>query len=329
MNSTGVNIRHMLRRIIRLDEFGVTAGLVVICIGISLFSDKFMLPANLLTVIRQASQVGMMALGMVFVISMGDIDLSVGSIYNLVLIVAAYSMADNGLKLNVWAAVLIGLAVGALCGFINGALSIVFNIPTIVVTLGTMSIFKGIGLVICKASPITEFPLDNFFFTTLGNNIGPIPSGIVIWVVLGIILYLLYNHSPFGRRICAIGSNLLAARFSGVRVTQTRLLGMTLMGAISGIAGLYALAFLQASDPNLGSGYELFAIASAIIGGAALAGGKGSIIGAFIGALIIAVIRNGVVLLGISFYWNATVTGSVIILAVALDYFIKRRNKVV
>jgi ribose transport system permease protein len=317
-----------LKRFIRLDEFGVLIGLLAICLALTIAAPTtFPMPTNLLLVVRQASNIGIMALGMVFVISMGDIDLSVGSIYNLTLIVTAWLMADNGLKMNVWPAVAIGLLVGALCGLVNGVLSIWLKLPTFIVTLGTMSIYKGLGLVICRASPITNFPKNNFFFDVIGGNILGIPGSVVIWLVVAVALFLLYSRAAFGRRACAIGSNLQAARFSGVRVNQTRVIGMTLMGLISAISGLSALAFLQASDPNLGVGYEMFAIASAIIGGTAFSGGKGSIIGAIIGSLIIAVIRNGVVLLGISMYWNSSVTGTVIIAAVAIDYFIKRRSK--
>jgi ribose transport system permease protein len=317
-----------IKRIVRIDEIGILIGLLAICIALAIAAPTtFPRPTNLIMVVRQAANVGIIALGMVFVISMGDIDLSVGSIYSLVLIVTAWSMTKAGLNLAIGPAVIFGLFVGTLCGLINGLLSISLKLPTIIVTLGTMSIYRGFGLVICQATPITEFPKDNFFFNIIGGNIGPIPGMVIVWLVCAIILYIVYSLTPFGRRLCATGANLQAARFAGIQVTRIRLLGMSLMGFISAISGLTALAFLQASDPNMGTGYELFAIASAIIGGAVLSGGKGSIIGAIIGSLIIAVINNGVVILGINMYWNSTVTGVVIIAAVAIDYFIKRRNK--
>jgi ribose transport system permease protein len=317
-----------IKRIGRIDEIGVLIGLLAIFVALTIASPNiFPRPGNMIMVVRQAANVGIIALGMVFVISMGDIDLSVGSIYNLVLIVTAWSMSKAGLNLAVGPAIVVGLLVGTLCGLINGLLSVYLKLPTIIITLGTMSIFRGFGLVICQATPITQFSKDNFFFNVIGGNIGPIPGMVVVWLVCAVFLYIIYSHTPFGRRLCATGANLQASKFAGIQVTKIRLIGMSLMGLISAISGLTALAFLQASDPNLGAGYEMFAIASAIIGGAVLTGGKGSIIGAVIGALIIAVINNGVVILGINMYWNSTVTGTVIISAVAIDYFIKRRNK--
>ncbi len=317
-----------IRSIVRIDEIGILIGLLAIGIALTVASPTiFPRPTNLIMVVRQAANVGIMALGMVLVISMGDIDLSVGSIYSLVLIVTAWSMTKAGLNLAIGPAVILGLFIGTLCGLINGLLSITLKLPTIIVTLGTMSIFRGFGLVICQATPITQFSKDNFFFKVIGGNIGIIPGMVVVWIVCAIILYIIYSRTPFGRRLCATGANLQASKYAGIQVTKIRLIGMSLMGLVSAISGLTALAFLEASDPNLGTGYELLAIASAIIGGAVLTGGKGSIIGAIIGSLIIAVINNGVVILGINMYWNSTVTGVVIISAVAIDYFIKRRNK--
>jgi len=313
-----------LRKLAAMEEVGVLAGFLAICLGLSILTpDKFVRQTNLLMVARQASQMGILALGMVMVISMGDIDLSIGSIYNLVVISTAWAMRDG---MSVEQAVFVGLIVGAICGFMNGALSVILRLPTIIVTLGTMSIYRGLGLVLCSASPIYQFSKEHFFFKTIGGKIGAVPGSVVVWVVMAVLSYVIYARTAFGRRLCAIGSNLQAARFAGITITRIRLVVMTLMGIVSAISGLTTLAFLEASDPSLGQGYELFAIASAIIGGAALAGGAGSMLGAVIGALIIAVIRNGVVLLGISMYWNATVTGAVIIAAVAIDYFIKRRR---
>ena len=324
----GTRSNRILNKILSFDEFGVFSGLLVIVLLLTFTAPgKFATSNNLLLVLRQATSMGIMALGMVFVISMGDIDLSVGSIYNVVLIMTTWLMTEAGGSLNVWLAVFLGLVVGAFCGFLNGILLIGLKIPAIVVTLGTMSIFRGIGLVICQSRPIYQFPKDNFFFNVLGGNFGRIPAAVVIWFVTAFLLYVLFSRTAFGRRICAIGGNLQAAKFAGIRVERTRLLVMMLNGFVTSIAALAALAFHEASDPSLGTGYEMFAIASAIIGGTALSGGKGSILGAIFGALIIAVIRNGVVIIGLNIYWNNTVTGAVIIIAVAVDYFVKRRSK--
>jgi ribose transport system permease protein len=260
--------------------------------------------------------------GMVFVMSMGDIDLSVGSIFMLTNMVAAMVLRD---KFPLGAAILAALLAGGLCGFINGGLSVLLRIPTFIVTLGTLSIYRGIGLVISNAAPISRFPKANWFFETGGGDILGVPSSVVLMLVVGVLGSILFKRTAFGRRVQAIGSNLQAARFSGIQIARHRIIVMVMMGMVAALAGLAALAFLQSADPTTGTGFELLVIASTIIGGTSLSGGSGSILGALVGALIIAVIRNGLVLLGLSAYWGLVATGAVIIAAVALDYFIKRR----
>lgn len=305
-----------------IEEIGVIVALLAIGFVLSVTTTTFLNSINLLQVARQASYYGIMAVGMVFVISMGDIDLSVGSILMLVNIVAGLCLRAN---LPIPLAILLGLLTGALCGFFNGVIAIVLRIPMFIVTLGTLSVFRGIGLVLSNATPISNFSKTNAFFEIGGGNILGIPSSVVVMVLVAIAGFILYTQTAFGRRVQAIGSNSQAARFSGIRIVSHRLIAMTLMGVISGIAGIMALAFLQAADPQTGPGFELFVIAATIIGGTSLTGGSGSVFGGILGALIIAIIRNGLVLLGASAYWGTAATGAVIILAVAIDYFVKRR----
>ncbi len=314
--------RRIWLRIMRVEEIGVLTAFLALCLVLSITTTTFLNPINLLQVARQASYYGIMAVGMVFVISMGDIDLSVGSVLMLVNIVAGLGLRAN---LPIPVAILLGLLTGAACGFLNGAIAIVLRIPTFIVTLGTLSVFRGLGLVLSNATPISNFSKQNAFFAIGGGNILGIPSSVVVMVLVALAGYILYTQTAFGRRVQAIGSNMQAARFSGIRIVSHRLIAMTLMGVIAGIAGIMALAFLQAADPQTGPGFELFVIAATIIGGTSLTGGSGSVFGGILGALIIAVIRNGLVLLGASAYWGTAATGAVIILAVAIDYFIKRR----
>ncbi len=310
------------RRIRELDEFGVLMALLVLGFLLSISTDTFLNAGNLLQVTRQASYYGIMAVGMVFVLSMGDVDLSVGSIMMLVNVLGAILLRDGW---SIWAMIAACLAAGAVCGVINGGLAVALRIPMIIVTLGTLSIYRGIALVISEASPISNFDKKTWFFTILGEDIAGIPVSVWVMLLTGIVGYILYARTPFGRRVQAIGSNLQAARYSGVRVNRLRVLVMMLSGLLAGLAGLTFLAFNLAGHPSTGLGSELFVIASAIIGGTALSGGSGSIPGALLGALIIAVIRNGLVLIGLSAYWATAATGGVIILAVAIDYFVKRR----
>lgn len=312
----------MLRRLLRSDEAGVTIAFLMMCLLLATTTTTFMSPFNLLEVSRQASYVGIIVVGAVFVLSMGDVDLSVGSTFFLAIMTCGYAMRAG---VNVWVSVLIGLATGGLCGLVNGGLSVLLRIPTIIVTLGTMSIYRGLGLVICQGRTIYEFPKEGFLFDVIGRRIGPVPGGTVVFLITVALGYVLYSKTPFGRRVCAIGSNLEASRFSGIRIVKHRLLVMVLQGVLAAVSGIVAMAFLKSCDPSYGEGYELLVIAAAIIGGTSLAGGAGTILGGFIGALIISVIRNGLVLLGVTIYWTPVATGSVIIAAVALDYFIKRR----
>jgi ribose transport system permease protein len=311
------------RGMARLDEIGILGAFLAICAILTVTTDdKFLRTANILSVSRQASYYGIMAVGMVFVISMGDVDLSVGSILTLVNVGMAIALAAGQPLLL---AMLLGLIIGAICGFTNGALSVVLRIPTIIVTLGTLSLFRGLALVLADGKPVSDYSKDNWFFQIGGGTILGVPTSVWGMIVVGILGFLLYNYTVFGQRVQAIGSNLQAARFSGISISRYRLLVMTLMGVIAALAAIFALAFLGAGDPQTGPGLELSVIAATIIGGTALTGGVGSIFGAIIGALIIAVIRNGLILLGVSAYWSIAATGLVIIAAVAIDYLIKRR----
>jgi ribose transport system permease protein len=314
--------RGVWRRLSAIDELGVIGALLVICAFLTVASDKFLTIDNFINVSRQASYVGIMAVGMVFVISMGDIDLSVGSILMLSSVTIAVALRDER---HIVIAVLLGLLVATACGLVNGVLSVILRIPTIIVTLGTLSLFRGLGLVISDASPVSGYDIRTWFFEVIGGRILGIWAS--IWVMLIVLLFgwLLYSKTAFGRRVQAIGSNLQAARFSGVRISRYRIMVMALMGFIVGIAAVTVIAFNRNGSPTVGVGIELSVIAATIIGGTALTGGSGSVLGAMLGAIIIALIQNGLALLAVSPAWSTAATGVVIIIAVTLDYLIKRR----
>jgi ribose transport system permease protein len=257
----------------------------------------------------------------VLLLSMGEIDLSVGAILTLVNIVTAVALRD-GVPMPL--AVLLGLATGGACGLANGLLGVLLRIPTIIVTLGTMSIFRGLALVLSKATPVGNFPKDNLLFNLGSGNLLGIPTSVLVMLGVGLVGHVMLHRTAFGWRAQAIGSNAQAARFSGIPIPRYRVAAMTIMGVVAGIGGVMELAFLQSGSPTTGQGYELYVIASAIIGGTALAGGSGSVVGGILGALLIAVIRNGLVLLEFSAYWGAIVTGIVIIAAVAIGGLVKR-----
>lgn len=318
-------------RLLRTNELGVLIALLALGVILSITTRDhdsgrllFLNSDNLLKVARQASSYGIMAVGMVFVLVLGEVDLSVGSIYVLANIIMAIALRSH---VPLPLAILAGLMTGVLCGLLNGVLSVALRIPTIIVTIGTMNIFRGLALMACNATPVSEFSKDNAFFNVAGGDPFGIPAGVLVMLLVGILGWIGLHRTIPGRRVQAIGGNPQAGRLSGLSLYKYRIGVMALNGLIAALAGLMALAFLQSADPGDGQGFELWVIASAIIGGTALRGGAGSISGAILGALIIAVIRNGLLLLGAPAYASVAVTGGVIILAVALDALVKHRTR--
>jgi ribose transport system permease protein len=314
----------LLVRLLKTNELGVLAALLALGLILSLTTHNlFLNTKNLLQVARQASPYGIMAVGMVFVLVLGEVDLSVGSIYVLANIIMALVLRAHGPLPLALAA---GLGTGLVCGIVNGVLSVALRIPTIIVTIGTMSVFRGIALMACNAAPVSEFSKDNAFFNIGGGSPFGVPAGVLVMVAVAIAGWVGLHRTVPGRRVQAIGGNPVAGLLSGLPVYKYRIGVMALNGLIASVSGLMALAFLQSADPSDGQGFELWVIASAIIGGTALSGGSGSVTGALLGALIIAVIQNGLLLLGAPANANIAVTGGVIILAVALDALVKRRS---
>jgi ribose/xylose/arabinose/galactoside ABC-type transport system permease subunit len=311
------------RRLRSMQEIGVLMALIVLCVALTLSTPTFLTTLNLLKVARQSSYIGVMAVGMVFVITMGDIDLSVGSILMLTGIVAAMALRGG---LPVPAALLIGLVTGAACGFLNGILAVLLRIPMIIVTLGTLSVYRGLALILCQSKVVSQFPKNNLFFTVGGGSLFGMQTSVILMLLVSVIGWVVITRTVYGRRIEAIGGNRSAAHLSGVPLDRYRVAVMTVNGMIAALAGLMSLAYFLSADPNTGVGDELWVIAAVIIGGTALSGGQGSVPGAIFGALIIHVIRNGLVLLGAPQNTDIAVTGGVIILAVAIDSFVKRRT---
>lgn len=306
------------------DEVGVLLALVLVTGIVGIFEPSFVQVSNLLRLIRQSSFFGMMACAMVFVLAIGDVDLSVGSIYNLVATVSGMLIGSG---FNGWLAAALGILLGAALGLVNGLLAVGLRIPVIIVTLGTLSVYQGASLVLTNGEAVQSLDTTLPFFSIAGGSLGQIPAAALCFVVVAIVLHVLFFFTRFGFRVQAIGSNPRAAQLAGLPVARTRILTLTLMGAVCGLAGVLTLAFLGSSDPNLGTGFNLIVIAAAIVGGTSLAGGAGSIAGALLGALLLGVIQSGLVTLGVSSNWSVLVTGAVIVAAVALDYFVKRRRR--
>jgi ribose transport system permease protein len=315
--------RHLVRRLVHLEEFGITAVLVGLVALIGVFHPDSLSHSALIGTALAASFVALIAYGMVFLIAMTEIDLSVGSIFGFSALVSAELMAHG---MSPWLALLTGPITGMALEAANGFVANTFRIPVIIVTLGTLTLYAGLATVVTNSQAVTGLPITSSFFKVVGGNVLGIPFAVWVVVVVGALLTVVFRRTPFGARVRAIGSNQTAARFSGIRVNRTRLQVLVLVGALAGLAGVLSLAYQEGADPTLGSGLELQVIAATIIGGTAVSGGSGTVPGALIGALIISVINGGLVFFSIGPNWSGVVTGATIVVAVSADGVLRRRR---
>ncbi|OIS90485.1 ABC transporter permease [Brucella cytisi] len=302
-----------VKKLAHYREASVLLMLIAVAIYLAIASDYFLSPRNLLNVGRQASVVAIVALGQALVIIARGIDLSVGSVIGLSAVVAATTIRGTGYESVGLAA---GLLTGVACGVINGVLYTRFKINPFIATLGVLSIGRGLALLMTGGIPVPIGGLAEF--VGAGRLLG-IPVSFLLMIVLAIVVHVLVTYTVIGREIYAIGDNPKAARLAGVNIKATRLVVFTICGLLAGLGGLILSGNLASADPNLGIGYELDVIAAVILGGTALSGGRGSIIGVVIGALLMALLNNAFVLLGIAAYWQVVTKGLVIILAVGID----------
>lgn len=302
-----------------LNKYGILFILIAMVVVMSFLSPAFLNANNLLNVVRQISFIGIVAMGVTMIIITTGIDLSSGSVIALVSVVVA-SYAHPGDSLFV--AIAIGLGIGALCGFINGAVSAKGKIPPFIATLGMMTAARGLALLYSDGRPIPDLS-DSFMFLGKGEIAG-IPFPIIVFVVMGIISHLLLSKTKFGKYTYAIGGNEQAARICGINVDRYKIMIYTYAGLLAAIAGMMLTARISVGQPSMGVMFELDAIAAAVIGGTSLAGGVGTIAGTMIGALIIGVLNNGLDLLGVSSYWQQILKGAIIVTAVLID---SRKNK--
>ncbi|MFE9921018.1 substrate-binding domain-containing protein [Streptomyces sp. NPDC005774] len=301
-----------LRRLL-LDNGALTA-LIVLVIAMSALSGDFLTADNLLNIGVQAAVVAILAFGVTFVIVSAGIDLSVGSVAALSATVLAWSATSEGVPVVL--AVLLAIATGIACGLVNGILVSYGKLPSFIATLAMLSVARGLSLVISQGSPI-PFP-DSV--SHLGDTLGGwLPVPVLVMIVMGLITAFILGRTYIGRSMYAIGGNEEAARLSGLRVKRQKLAIYALSGLFAAAAGIVLASRLSSAQPQAAQGYELDAIAAVVIGGASLAGGTGKASGTLIGALILAVLRNGLNLLSVSAFWQQVVIGVVIALAVLLD----------
>lgn len=305
------------------------SGLIVLLVVFSLASPNFMQTSNVLAILQATSVNGVLAVAATLVIITGGIDLSVGTAMTFCAVMAGVILSYWGLPLplGVIGAILAGLVSGATSGTVVAKL----KVPPFIATLGMMLILKGLALVVSGTKPIYFNDTPGFTEIAQGSIIGalipgvPVPNGVLIlFVVAGVISFVL-SRTALGRYAFALGSNEEALRLSGVNVDRWKIAVYMLAGSVVGVAGLLIASRLNSAQPALGQGYELDAIAAVVIGGTSLSGGRGTVLGTLIGALIISVLANGLRILSVAQEWQTVVTGTIIILAVYAD--ILRRRK--
>lgn len=300
---------------------GIVCGLLVLLGLFACLSPNFFTAGNLLNIVLQVSTIGVIAFGMTYVLLLGDIDLSVGSIIALAGSASGLMLAHGVPLALVLPSVLV---LGGVLGALNGALSALFSIPSFIVTVATMGIFRGVAYITTDGLPVS---IDNDAFLWIGNGVllgVPIP----IWIlaVLLVVNHFVLAKTVFGRKSYLAGGNPEAAVYAGINVKRLRITIFMLSGVMAAIGGVMLTSRLYSAQPNAAIGWELDAIAAAVLGGTSLSGGYGTVVGTLIGALIIGVINNGMNLLSVAYFYQLIVKGVVILVAVCIDVQSKKRR---
>ncbi len=311
----------VLRRIKFSREVVLLGVLIVLMVVMSLLSPLFFTVGNLLNTSRFFVEVGLMALGMTLIIITGGIDLSVGSNLALVSVAVGFSYAA-GLPLPL--AIVLGLVVGLAAGLFNGLFITLLDLHPLVVTLGTFALFQGLAYGLTKAEAISDFP---GWFAYFGQAyFGPVPLQLFVFILAVVVVWLILSRTSFGRYVYAIGNNEEAARFSGVPVRKVKLALYTGIGLLVAMASVIYTSRVYTARGDSGLGLELDVISAVVLGGASIYGGSGTIGGTVLGVLIIATLRNGLVLAGVPSTWQVFVLGVLLLVAVFLNEFFRRRE---
>ncbi len=297
-----------------LQRFGILVSFLILCLALSLLSDRFLTTGNLVNILRQAAITGTIAVGMTMVILTGGIDLSVGSVLALTSVITA-GFLQQGMPPVL--AVVVALGLGLLLGLFNGLLITRLRIPAFIATLGSLTLVRGLALTYTEGRPITGLS-DGFRFIGRGA-IGPIPMPIVIAGLTFLAGYILLTRTRVGEYIFALGTNKAAAHLTGISVQRYETLVYGLAGMLAALAGLILTARLDSAQPTAGQGFELDAIAAVVLGGTSFSGGIGGLGGTLLGTLIIGVLNNGLNLLNIPALWEQVVKGVVIALALLIN----------
>jgi ribose transport system permease protein len=313
----GAAVNSTLRKFalpVGVRDAGTVIGLLVIVTVFSLLSPNFLTQQNILNILQQSSINACVALGMTLVIIAGGIDLSVGPTAAIAAVAVAVLMAAG---VPIILAIPIALIIGMAAGGLNGALVAYGGLQPFIVTLGTLSLYRAIALIYTGGNPIFGIPPE-YRALTNSTMLG-VPSPVVIIALLGAMVWILLNKTPLGEYFLAVGGNQEASRIAGVPVAMTKIASYVISGGLASVAGLILVGRLGAADPTLGNLWELDAIAAAAIGGASLMGGKGSIVGTLLGAIILGSLRNGLTLMNVQAFYQLLATGLIILVAMLID----------
>jgi ribose transport system permease protein len=317
-------MRDLGRRALEVESNSVLVATIALIVFIGILHPDFLAWGQLKEVVQNSAYVGIIAAGMAFLISMREIDLSVGSMFGLALVVSALLMQHG---MNPWLAALIGVALGCAMGLFNAILVQFVAIPAIVATLATLSMYRGLSQALSDGEQVTGLPADNAFFTFFGGDFAGLPVSVWVLILVAIVLTVVLRFTPYGYRVRAIGSNPEAATFSGISIPRVRVQTLVLVGGLAGLSGMLGLAFFISGDPNIGTGFELQAIAAVVIGGTPLRGGSATVVGAVLGAILLSAVNSGLAYFNVPVNWSNFATGSVILAAVALDSLIRGRRR--
>lgn len=299
---------------VNIRDAGTLLGLLLIFAVFSFLAPSFMTGANFLNILQQSSINACIALGMTFVIISGGIDLSVGPTAAISAVVGALLMSAG---ISIPVALLGALATGMACGLFSGSLVAFAGLQPFIVTLGGLSLFRALALIVTGGNPIFGIPQE--FRSVINGQFLGIPTIVVIVAIIAFFLWVVLNRSPLGEYILAVGGNQEAARIAGVPVTRTKITVYVLSGGLAAVAGMILVGRLGAADPTMGNLWELNAIAAAAIGGASLMGGKGSVFGTLLGAIILGALTNGLTLLNVQAFYQLLATGIIILVAMLID----------
>lgn len=319
--------KEKLFRLFKHPEVGVLLAFIVVFLFFTLTSDRFLTMSNIRTTLLVSTELGIMAIGVTFLMIAGEFDLSVGSIFGFSILICTL-LANTGL--NSIVALIITLLAAAIIGAINGIITLKAYIPSFITTLGMSLFIRGIMLSVSTGFTIS-YSGDSYIISllgsTLGSSFGIFRSSVIIFVVMIIIFTVILKLTRFGVWVFATGGNNEVARSVGVNVTKVKLICFTLAGLMAGVSGLVSLARFKISDVLLGTGMELEAIAATVIGGTLLTGGRGSIIGAFLGVLTMGMVRSGLILLGVPAFWYRSFVGIILVVVAVINSSIVRRIK--